>query len=90
MVTKVEGERDGLKGLVEMMTRERTEIRGRRENISREGEGNMDKIAGSRLRLEEAETRGYRLTDEVKASRFELRVKREVEADIRRSLEAET
>ena len=36
-VTKVDGERDEIKGLVKMMTRERTVIHGRRENLLREG-----------------------------------------------------
>ena len=39
-----------------------------------------------RFCLEEAETRCSRLTDEAEASRFELRVKGEVEAELRREL----
>ena len=35
VVTKVEGDRDNLKDLVKMMTRERTALRGRRYDISR-------------------------------------------------------
>ena len=38
MVTKVEGERDKLKGLVETMTREKMALCGRRDDLSREGE----------------------------------------------------
>ena len=37
VVTKVEGERYELKGLFEMMTRERSELRRRRDDLSREG-----------------------------------------------------
>ena len=39
VVTKIKGERDELKGVVEMMTRERTALFGRRENLLREGKG---------------------------------------------------
>ena len=46
MVTKVEGERDELKGLVKMMRRERTALCRRRYDLSREIEGNRYKITG--------------------------------------------
>ena len=49
MVTKVEGERGKLKGLVEMTKREMTVICRRMEDLSREGEGNKDKITVSRF-----------------------------------------
>ena len=42
-----------------------------------------------RLCLEETETRCYRLIGEAEASRFKIRAKGEVEADLRRALEAE-
>ena len=42
-----------------------------------------------RLRLEEAETRCYCLTDKAEASRFKIRVKREAEEDLMRALEGE-
>ena len=57
VVTTVEGERDELKGLVEMMTRERKALRRRKDNISREGEGNRADISGLLFPLEDAETR---------------------------------
>ena len=71
------------------MTRERTELLGRMNDLSREEEGNRDKIVVLKLLLEDAETRCSYLTDKAKASRFELRSKGEVEADIRRAMEAE-
>ena len=37
-----------------MMTRERTALRGRRDDLSREGEGKRGEISGLRFRLEEA------------------------------------
>ena len=73
-----------------MMTGERTALHGRRNNLSREGEGNRSEIAELRFRLEEVDTRCSRLTDEAKASRFELRAKGEVKAELTRALEAET
>ena len=88
IITKVEGERDNIKGLVEMTTRERTALRGRKDNLSREGGGNRADIAGLRFCLEEAETICSRLTDEAEASRFELRAEGGVKADLRRALEA--
>ena len=72
------------------MTRDRTVLCGRRDGLSREGGGNRDDIAGLIFRLEEAETRCYRLTDDTKASRFELRTNEEVKADLRRALESKT
>ena len=72
-----------------MMTRERTELRWRRGYIFREGGGNRSEIAGLILCVKEAETRCYRLRDKAEASRFELRAKGKVKADIRRSLEVE-
>ena len=39
VVTKVEGEKDELKDLAKMMTRERTTLSGRRYDLSREGGG---------------------------------------------------
>ena len=72
-----------------MMTREKTELCRRRDDLSREGGGNRSKIAGLRFRLEEAETRCSHLTDEVKAFRFDLRAKGGFEVDIRRELEDE-
>ena len=56
-----------------MMTRERTALRGRRENLSREGEENRAKTVGLRFRLEGSESRCSHLTDE--ASRFDIRAK---------------
>ena len=41
------------------------------------------------FRLEEAETRCSCLTEKVEASRFELRAKGGVDAELRRALEAE-
>ena len=73
-----------------MMTRERTELRWRRGYILREGGGNRSEIAGLILCVKEAETRCYRLTDDTKASRFELRTNEEVKADLRRALESKT
>ena len=75
--------------MVKMMTRERTSLPGRKENLSREGEGNRVDIAGLRFRLEEAENRCYRLTDKAEALRFDLKAKGEVEAEIRRAMEAD-
>ena len=46
VVTKVEGEREKLKSLVKMMTRERSMLCGRRDDLSREGERNRANIAG--------------------------------------------
>ena len=57
VVTKVEGERDKLKSLVEMITMERTALLGRRDYLSREGEENRANIEVLRFCLEEAETR---------------------------------
>ena len=45
VVTKVEGEREKLKSLVKMMTRERSMLCGRRDDLSREGERNRANIA---------------------------------------------
>ena len=58
VVTKVEGERDDLKGLIEMMTGERKALCGRRENISREGDRNRDKIVGLRFLKVQAHDQG--------------------------------
>ena len=46
----------------------------------------MADISGLRFRLEEAETRCYHLTNEAEASRFELRIKGGVKAELRRAL----
>ena len=46
VVTKVEREREKLKGLVKMMTRERSVLYRRRYDLSREGERNRANIAG--------------------------------------------
>ena len=43
---------------------------------------------GLRFRLEEAETKFSGLTDEDELSRFKLRAKEEVKAELRRELEA--
>ena len=75
--------------MVKMMTRERTALPGRRENLSREGDGNRVDIAGLRFRMEEAENICYCFTDKSKALRFDLKAKGEVEAEIRRALEAD-
>ena len=72
-----------------MTTRERTALPRRRENLWREGEGNRVDIVGLRFRLEEAENRCYRLTDKAEAMRFDLKAKGEVEAEIRRAMEAD-
>ena len=64
-------------------------LRRRRLNISREGEENRDEIAGLIFYLEDEETRCYPLTDKAKASRFEIRAKGEVQAELWRALEAE-
>ena len=56
MSTKVEGDRDKLKGLVNMMTRESKALHGSRGDLSRECEGNRAKIAGLIFLLEEEET----------------------------------
>ena len=72
-----------------MMTRERTALCGRRDDLSKEGEWNRAKIAGLIFRLEEAETICSHLMEKAKASRFDLREKDEVEAELRRALEAE-
>ena len=72
VVTKVGGDRDDLKGKVEMMKRKRTALCGRRDDISRDGEGNMADIAGLILLLEEAENRCSRLTDKAEVLRFDL------------------
>ena len=39
VVTKVKGKRDDIKGLVEMMMRDRTALHGRRDHLLREGKG---------------------------------------------------
>ena len=75
VVTKVKGERYEIKGLVKMMTRGRNALHGRRDDILREGEGNNDEIEELRFRLEEADTRCSRLTDDSEALRFKLRAK---------------
>ena len=56
VITKVEGEMKNIKGLVKMMMRERTALRGRRDNISREGEDNRSEIVG--LRFVEVQAKG--------------------------------
>ena len=90
VVTKVKGERYEIKGLVKMMTRGRNALHGRRDDILREGEGNNDKIEELRFRLEEADTRCSRLTDDSEALRFKLRAKGGgVKVELRRALEAE-
>ena len=58
VVKEVEGERDDLKGLVEMMTRERTELHRRRDDLSREGEGNRAEIVGLRFVKVQAKGQG--------------------------------
>ena len=68
------------------MTRERTVLRGRRSYILREEGGNRANIVGSRFHLEDVKTRCSHLTNEDKASRFDIRSKREIEVDIRRAL----
>ena len=67
---KFDGERYELKGLVKMMTRERTALSGRSDNLPREGEGNRFEIVGVRFHLEEAETRCSRLSYKDKESRL--------------------
>ena len=72
-----------------MMTRDRTEFYGRRNDLLREGEGNRAKIVGLRSRLEEAKTRCSCLTDKSEALRLEIRAKGGVKAELRRALEEE-
>ena len=71
-----------------MITRDRTALCGRREDISREGEGNRSDITGLRFRLEEVDTICFRISSEAEALRFDLRSKGEVEAYLRRALES--
>ena len=57
VVTKVEGQKDDLNGMVDIMTRGRTTLHGRRDDLSTEEEGNRADIAGLRFRLEKSVTR---------------------------------
>ena len=88
VVKKVEGKRDELKCMVNIMTRERTVLSGRRDDLSSEGGGNRSKIMGLIFRLEKLETRCSRIMAEAEASRFELRSKEEVDVGLKRLLEA--
>ena len=56
MVTKFKGERGKLKNMVDMMTRENTALRERREDLLKEGGFNRTNIVRLRFRMEEAET----------------------------------
>ena len=55
-----------------------------------EREGNMNEIAGLRFHIEEVETRCSRIMYEAELSRFYLRDKGEVGAELRRALEADS
>ena len=69
------------------MPRWRRTSRG--DDLSREGEGNRSEIAGSKFHLEEAGTIFSLLMYHTNALRFELRVNREVEAELRKVIYAE-
>ena len=90
VVTKIVGDMDELKGLVEMLTRERLALHGRRDDLLRDGEWNMPKSAGLRFCLEEAETKCSYLTDKANILRFDLKSKWEIKVDLRRALDAES
>ena len=64
VVMKVKGDKDKIKGLVEMMTREMMVLFRRWDNLWREGGRKRAEIAGLRFLLEEAETRCSCLTNE--------------------------